>query len=174
MLLSKTLRSSTLKLALVCVALFGAAVFSLLGYVYWSTAGYVRDHSDHHIASERASLVATYDHAGRDGLAAAIGGRLAEPRLEGGVYLLVDASFAVLAGNLQRWPTALPGAAGWGSFRVPEGDPTAAGHQLLRATYDTLPDGSHLLVGRNVDDLDQFIATINTALAWGVVLMLVR
>jgi signal transduction histidine kinase len=173
MLLSKTLRSSTLKLALVCVALFGAAVFALLGYVYWSTAGYVRDHSDHHIAVERGLLVAAYDRAGRAGLAAAIGGRLAEPRLEGAVYLLADASFAVLAGNLRKWPTALPGAAGWGNFRAPEAEPAAAGRPLLRAAYETLPDGSHLLVGQDIDDLDQFIATIDTALAWGVALMLV-
>jgi signal transduction histidine kinase len=172
-LLSKTLRSSTLKLALVCVALFSAAVFLLLGYVYWSTAGYLRSRSDHLISAERAMLVETYDTAGRDGLAAAIEGRIAERRLEDGVYLLADASFAVIAGNLQSWPAALGGAAGSGNFRAPEWKPNAAERPLLRATYNTLPDGSHLLVGRDIDDLDEFAETINTALAWGVALMFV-
>lgn len=173
MLLRKTLRSSTLQLALVCVALFSAAVFLLLGYVYWSTAGYLRSRSDHLISAERALLVETYDRAGRDSLAAAIVGRIAEPRLEDGVYLLADASFSIIAGNLQSWPAALHGAAGWGNFRAPEWKPNAAERPLLRATYNTLPDGSHLLVGRDIDDLDEFVETINTALAWGVALMFV-
>ncbi len=173
MLLSKTLRSSTLKLALVCVALFSAAVFLLLGYVYWSTAGYLRSRSDHLISAERAMLVEAYDSAGRDGLVAAIEGRIAEQRLENGVYLLADASFAVIAGNLQSWPAALRGTAGSGNFRAPEWKPNAAERPLLRATYNTLPDGSHLLVGRDIDDLDEFVETINTALAWGVALMFV-
>jgi signal transduction histidine kinase len=172
MLLDKTLRSSTLRLALVCVALFGAAVLLLLGYVYWSTAGYLRDHADRRVAAERAALVADFGRAGRDGLAAAIRARVAAPRLDGGVYLLTDASYAVLAGNLRSWPPALHGTAGWGSFRVPAAT-AAAGRPLLRASYETLADGSHLLVGENIDDLDRFIATIKTALAWGVALMLV-
>jgi signal transduction histidine kinase len=45
-LLTKTLRSSTFKLALICIAIFGAVVFALIGYVYWSTASYVRSQAD--------------------------------------------------------------------------------------------------------------------------------
>jgi signal transduction histidine kinase len=172
MLLNKTLRSSTLRLALICVALFGAAVFLLLGYVYWSTAGYLRDHADRLVSAERAALIASYDHGGRDGLAAAIRAHLAEPRLEGGIYLLTDASYAVLAGNLAGWPPALRGAAGWASFRPPSA-PAAAARPLLRASYETLSDGSHLLVGEDIEDLDRFIAAIDTALGWGVALLLV-
>ena len=39
-LLAKTLRSSTFKLALICIGIFGATVVALFGYVYWSTASY--------------------------------------------------------------------------------------------------------------------------------------
>lgn len=173
MLLAKTLRSSTLRLALLFVASFSAAVFLLLGYVYWSTAGYLRSRSDHLISADRALLLETYDRAGRDGLAAAVEQRVAVPRLEDGVYLLAGPAFAVIAGNLRSWPAALRGAAGWGNFRAPEWKPEAAERPLLRATYNTLPDGSHLLVGRDIDDLDEFVETINTALAWGVALMFV-
>jgi signal transduction histidine kinase len=45
-LLTKTLRSSTFKLALICIAIFGAVVFALIGYVYWSSVSYVRGQSD--------------------------------------------------------------------------------------------------------------------------------
>jgi hypothetical protein len=40
-LLAETLRSSTLKLALLAIGLFGSVMFALIGYVYWSTASYV-------------------------------------------------------------------------------------------------------------------------------------
>src|SRR5262249_62273601 len=34
----------------------------------------------------------------------------------------------------------------------------------LRATVATLPDGSHLLVGKEIEDLDEFVDKMNTAL----------
>ena len=40
-LLAKTFRSSTLKLALMWIGIFGAVVIALLGYVYSSTASFV-------------------------------------------------------------------------------------------------------------------------------------
>jgi signal transduction histidine kinase len=43
--------------------------------------------------------------------------------------------------------------------------PDAADRPLLRATFETLPDGYHLLVGRDISDLDEFARKINTALA---------
>jgi len=53
-LLTKTFRSSTFRLALICIAIFGAIVFALIGYVYWSTASYVRGQSD--LAAFTASI----------------------------------------------------------------------------------------------------------------------
>jgi hypothetical protein len=58
-LLAKTLRSSTLRLALICIASFGVAVLALFGYVYWSTASFVLSRADESIAAERAALRGT-------------------------------------------------------------------------------------------------------------------
>ena len=44
---------------------------------------------------------------------------------------------------------------------------------LLRARYETLPDGSHLLVGRDIHDLDEFAERIRVALVLAVVLIFV-
>ncbi len=166
-LLAKTFRSSTFKLALICIAIFGAMVFALLGYVYWSTASYVRSRSDHALTTELAILQNAYAIAGRSGLITTIAQRLADQRFEGGVYLLVDPSFAPLAGNLGDWPPAMKGSSGWGNYSAREG------RSMLRATFDTLPDGSHLLVGKDIDDLDEFAATIKAAVALCIVLILV-
>ena len=46
MLLSKTLRSSTFRLAILYVCLFGGSVAGLFGYVYWSTTKYVKQRYD--------------------------------------------------------------------------------------------------------------------------------
>jgi hypothetical protein len=74
-------------LALLSIAIFGAIVFALLGYVYWSTVSYVRSRSDHAITRELASLQRVYASAGCSGLTDAIAQRLADQRFEGGVYL---------------------------------------------------------------------------------------
>ncbi len=169
MLLARTLKSSTFKLALVCVALFSAAVFALLGYVYWATTDYVRSRCDRAISADRALLVQAYGKAGRDALVNLINQRIAEREFEAGIYLLADPSRAFLAGSLKSWPPALRGVQGWADFEAPE----AAGHPLLRATYETLPDGSHLLVGRSLEDLDRFVGIIKTALACGATLTFV-
>jgi len=171
-LLAKTLRSSTLKLALISIGIFGAAVIALFSYVYWSTASYVRILSDRAIAAEHAVLQKAYDSAGRDGLIAAIGRGIASERYEGGRYLLADPSFNAVAGNLKAWPASLRNAEGWDTFRAETQPETPDGH-LLRANVTTLPDGYHLLVGKDIDDLRGFAEKINTALALGVLLIFV-
>jgi signal transduction histidine kinase len=169
-LLAKTLRSSTLRLALICIGIFGAAVCALFGYVYWSTASYVHTRSDRAIAAEYAILRRAYDGSGRDGLIAAIGRRIADERLEGGLYLLADASLAPVSGNLKVWPPALKGSQGWGNFNAPEPESNAAGRTLRRAAFETLPDGYHLLAGREIDDLDAFSEKIEVALTLSILL----
>ena len=51
-LLAKTLRSSTLRLALIWIGIFGTAVAALLGYVYWSSAAYMLRQSDQVLAMD--------------------------------------------------------------------------------------------------------------------------
>jgi len=164
-LLAKTFRSRTIKLALLSIAIFGAMVVALFGYVYWSTASFVRTRSDHAIATELASLQEAYTRAGRGGLITTIAQRIADQRLEGSVYLLADPSFTPLAGNLENWPPAMKSSSGWGGFRTREGRPQ------VRAASETLPDGSHLLVGKDIDDLDEFARKITVALALGILLV---
>ena len=173
MLLAKTLRSSTFGLALLWIAIFGATVVALLGYVYWSTASYLRSRSDQALTAELAILQGVRARAGSGGLITAIAQRIAGERFEGSVYLLADASFAPLAGNLEAWPPALKGAGGWGNFSAREWKPDAASRPLLRAKFETLPDGSHLLVGKDIQDLDEFAARIRTALVLALVLIFV-
>ena len=174
MLLTKTLYSTTFKLALISIGVFGAAVTALFGYVYWSTTTFVLSRSDSVIVAEQAMLRNIYDASGRDGVVRAIDQHKAAARLEGGVYLLANESFVPVIGNLAEWPSALRGANEWGEFKSAALVPKAAASQsLFRAKWETLPDGFHLLVGRDISDLGRFADKIYAALAFTILLIFV-
>jgi signal transduction histidine kinase len=170
--LARTLTSSTFRLALICVVVFTAVVFGLLGYVYWATEDYVRGRFDRSITQERALLVADFAKGDQATLVRAINQRLVDGAFEGRVYVLVDARHARLAGNLKMWPLDLPNGDGWSNITAP-GRPVGVAKDLsIRVLYSTLPDGSHLLVGQARDDLDAFVSGIKVALVWGAALAL--
>jgi signal transduction histidine kinase len=171
-LLAETLRSSTFKLALLAIGLFGTVMFALIGYLYWSTVSYVQNRSDPAIAAEQTALEETFERAGRDGLVATISQRIADRRLEKGVYLLVDASLVPVSGNLTAWPPGLEGVQGWATV-VQKRAPGATDRSVLRAAFATLADGSHLLVGRSIDDLKAFVRAVRAALAGTIGLLIV-
>lgn len=174
MLLGKTLRSTTFRLALVSIALFGAIVIGLFVYVYWATTSFVLSRSDSAIEVERAMLRNAYDTGGRDALIRAIDQRGAAARPEGGVYLLADVSFAPVAGNLKQWPQALNGPSQWSEFNSAAfGSRAGKEEALFRATWDTLPDGFHLLVGRDISDLGRFAKQISAALLIAILLIFI-
>jgi len=163
-LLAKTLRSSTFKLALFCILIFGAVVIALFSYVYSATTSYVLSRSDRAIEAECALLMAAYQNGGRSGLVATINKLAADKRFGDNVYLLADSGFVPVSGNLNSWPPALKSRTGWANFELKEGKPDVADRLQLRATVETLPDGFHLLVGKNVSELKQFAARIHVAL----------
>jgi signal transduction histidine kinase len=172
-LLAKTLRSSTFKLALICIGIFGSGFLALFAYVYWSTATYVRERTDAGIAAEQAILGKVYARAGRAGLIAAIDDRIANDDSENAVVLLTDPSYARVAGNLDAWPAKLRGATGWHDFEASVWKSSAVEPPTVRATLQTLPDGYRLLVGKEVDDFDELIDKIRTAALAGVALLFV-
>ena len=139
MLLTKTLTSSTFKLALIAIGTFGVIVSIIFSYVYLSTSSYVRSRSDRAIVIEYLSLKNAYERSGRDGLVALIEQRIADKSFADRVYILVDPSLAALAGNLKAWPPTATAPKGWTEFRAGEPLPNAANRPLLRALLETFP-----------------------------------
>jgi len=95
-LLTKTLTSSTFRLALIAIGTFGLIASAIFSYVYLSTSSYVRGRSDREIMTEYLSLQGAYGQSGRDGLAALIRQRIGDRSFAGNVYLLVDPLLAPL------------------------------------------------------------------------------
>jgi len=141
--------------------------------VYWSTATYVLSRSDTAITADFIGLAGNYDRDGRSGVAASIERRATARHHVDSVYLLTDAAFRRIAGNLRQWPSELTGTDGWGNFTAAEWKPEATERPALRARYATLAGGEHLLVGTDISDLDAYARHIDLALAFGVMLFFV-
>jgi signal transduction histidine kinase len=173
-LLLKTLRSSTFKFALISIAVFGTLVVGLFSYVYRSATSFVLDGSDRAIDAELATLLETHGSTNHDALVAIIRQHMVDYRFTGGVYLFTDRLYVPVVGNIEAWPSALKDADRGDATNANalKSDPPGGAFQL-RARTATLPDGFHLLVGRDVDDLFQFLHQIDAALAIGVALIFV-
>jgi signal transduction histidine kinase len=170
-LLTKTLTSSTFKLALIAIGTFGVIVSAIFSYVYLSTSAYVRSRSDRAIMAEYRDLRGVYEQSGREALIGIIRQRVADKAFAGHAYILSDTSSAVLAGNLAEWPPAATAPSGWTEFRAPGASLEGGGSPLVRGMIDSLPSGDRLLVGRDISDLDLFTGQIKTAVISGVLLI---
>jgi signal transduction histidine kinase len=144
-------------------------VIGLFGYLYWSTTTFVMSRSDSAIEAERAMLRNVYDSGGRASLIQAIMERDSAARGEGAIYLLANDSFAPVVGNLKKWPPSLRTPDELSEFNSdPLNAKTTIGQALFRAKWETLPDGFHLLVGRDISDLGRFASKIHAALAFAI------
>lgn len=170
---SSYLHSSTFRLALIYMALFGGSVLLLLTFIYWSTAGYMAEQADATIEAEIAGLAERYRTDGLAGLTASISERVS--RKPGGysIYLLADKDFRPRLGNINRWPAVAATADGWLDFRLEaEGWPAGEVHRA-RARAFQLRGGFHLLVGRDLHELEQTRQLIARTLIWGLVFTLI-
>ena len=171
MLLAKTLKSSTFKLALIAIGTFGVIVSAIFAYVYLSTTSYVRSRSDRAIVTEYQSLRDADERSGRDAVLNLIRERTMDRSFAGNVYALIDPSSRLVGGNLAEWPQPPVNPAGWTEFRASAPLPNATNQPLVRGMVETLPDGDRLLVGRDISDLDNFTARIKLAVISSVVLI---
>jgi signal transduction histidine kinase len=160
--------SSSFRLAVLYILLLTVSVAILLGFIYWSTAGYMDRQTDATIAAEIQGLAEQYRRRGLRGLTAVIRERIARDPAGAGVYLLVDEARNPLIGNLDRWPGGFPDESGWVRFRLRERGPDRTEEHAARAQVFRLEGELRLLVGRDVRDLEATRDLILNALAWGL------
>ena len=170
---ARLLRSFSFRLAFTYMALFGASVLLLLWFIYWSTAAYMSRQTDATIAAEITGLSERYDMDGLAGLIEVINERLSRKPTGSSIYLLTTALNTRIAGNLNRWPSAQADSDGWLNFRLEN-----AGHgkneiHLARARSFTLSGGFHLLVGRDIYELEETQQRIIQTLILGFIITLV-
>lgn len=162
------LRSSIFRLALLHMALSIGSVVVLLGFIYWSTAGYADRQIDETIEAEIGGLAEQYRRRGLAGLTTLIAERVSRDPGGASVYLLADEDFNPLIGNLSRWPSTGDESDGWIGFQLRDWGHDKSEEHLGRARTFVLRGGLHLLVGRDVRDLEATRERILRALGWGL------
>lgn len=169
--LNRLLASSTFRLALVYMTLFMVSVLALLFFIYWSTTASMREQTDETIAAEIRGLAERYDSDGLPGLSAQIAERLQRQQPgESSLYLLTDSRLQPIVGNLSGWPKQPPDETGWLDFRL--GDDASGKVHMARARVFRVRGRYHLLVGRNMSELEQTRQRIVITLIWGSLIML--
>lgn len=170
--LAPLLHSSTFRLAVLYMALFGASVAVLLTFIYWSTAGYMALQTDDTIEAEVTGLAERYGISGLDGLIRSIDERISRKPNGDAVYLLTDDQLTPLIGNLDRWPRVARDGDGWLNFNLEQATGGGEGTHRARARPFTLRGGYRLLVGRDMHALDATRSLIVRAIAWGLAITL--
>jgi signal transduction histidine kinase len=151
---TRFLQSSTFRLALVYMTLFGASVLLLLGFIYWSTASYMSRQTDLTIDVEIDDLTERYRSDGLNGLTELMQERLSRQPGGSSVYLLTDRDLKPLLGNLDRWPVNATLDQGWLDFELDGAGDNRGNLHHARARVFRLEGGYLLLVGRDIHDLE--------------------
>ncbi len=154
MLLAKTLRSSTFRLALLCIAIFGLILFAFLIYILDTATKFGTEQAGAVLNGDLQILRKIYDNQGQEGLVRSIS-RDTSHRHEGQEpFLLADSKYRTIAGTLAEWPQSLPREPqGTGEFKLVS---DGAGSRLFRAKWVTAAGEIHLLVATEITDLKQF------------------
>ncbi len=162
-------RSAGLRLALVYGVLFALSALALVLFLWWATAGLLDRQMEAAIRADAQGLTEQWHTGGLEALQSTIEERLAENVDDDAIYLLTDPSYHPLAGNLTGWPAAVAEDERLYDLMV-----SRAGFAgLARVQQFTLPDGSLLLIGRDVETRTPLRALLTSALLWSMALLAV-
>ncbi len=169
----KLFRSSSFRLAALYMLLFGASALLLLGFIYWSTAGYMARQADAAIQADIDLLAERYRTSGLPGLTALIAERINEDPGRSNIYLLTDDNYNRIVGNLNNWPDVDADPKGWLNFRLRDAGSPKGGAHGARARTFRVGGGFRLLVGRDMYELEAIRDRIVDTLIWGLAITLV-
>jgi len=172
-LITRFLRTTAFRLALLYAAVFSLSVILLFGFVYWTASVLVDRQRQQTVNADINDLRDEFQTLGLKGLLDLVDDRSRPDRVGNGAYLLVDPQFKKLAGNLSGWPAAPRILGRWLVFPV-EARPFGEA-QGVRSTAEalemTLPGGYHLLVGQNTAPQRRMQRAIIEALIWSLAAM---
>ncbi|MFL5254058.1 MAG: ATP-binding protein [Rhodopila sp.] len=162
-------RSAGFRFGAIYALLLAASAIALAIFLWWATAGVLDRETQAAIYADASNLDARWTEGGIPALANTIEDRLAQNVDDDAVYLLVDQRMNRVAGNLAAWPREVA------EMNVP--------YELLLQRpgmvsiahvqrYD-LPNGYHLLIGRDVRLRAQLRALLTDALLWAMLMALV-
>ena len=162
-------RSAGLKLAIVYALLFALSALALVIFLWWATAGLLDRQVEAAVHADAQGLSEQWANGGLAALRTTIEDRLAENVDDDAIYLLTDPAMKPLAGNLALWPPPVVSTDVVYELLVSRAGIT----NMARVQRFDLPDGSHLLIGRDVETRTPLRALLTSALLWSVALLVV-
>jgi signal transduction histidine kinase len=153
------LRLPLFRLALLYSSLFALSTLLLFAFIYWQTAVVETERVDSQLLHDAQFLASLKPEALRD----VIDNRVMPDFRRVAHAGLFAADGARLAGNLPSVPSAMSFDGKIHRTDVPDA------HLTIRAVGLALPDGTRLLIGRNVESLDNLQLVVVHALELGLV-----
>jgi signal transduction histidine kinase len=144
------------------------AVGVTLGSAYFLTESLITDEVDLIIDTEMKSLEDKYARAGVAGVTDEINLRIDSWGRIGAVYMLADANFERIAGNVTDWPFDGMPTERWPEFEIGTIEPGRRAVHPVRAAVRTLPGGDLLLVGTDISQGRRFADKFRFATLWGI------
>ena len=144
------------------------AVGLALGSAYLLTESLITDEVDLIIDTELRSLEEKFARSGVPGVTDEINLRIDSWGRIGAVYMLADANFERISGNVAHWPFDGMPAEAWPEFDIATIEPGRRAVHPVRAAVRTLPDGNLLLVGTDISQGRRFAEKFRFATLAGI------
>jgi signal transduction histidine kinase len=144
------------------------AVGVTLGSAYLLTESLITDEVDLIIDTELKSLEDKFARSGVPGVTDEINLRIDSWGRIGAVYMLVDANFERISGNVAHWPFDGMPTEAWPEFDIATIEPGRRAVHPVRAAVRTLPDGDLLLVGTDISQGRRFAEKFRFATLAGI------
>ena len=144
------------------------AVAVTLGSAYFLTESLITDEVDLIIDTELNSLEEKFARSGVPGVTDEINLRIDSWGRIGAVYMLADANFERVAGNVTDWPFEGMPSERWPEFEIGTIEPGRRAVHPVRAAVRRLPDGELLLVGTDISQGRRFADKFRFATLWGI------
>src|SRR5258707_3189882 len=144
------------------------AVSVTLGSAYLLTESLITDEVDLIIDTELKSLEEKFARSGVPGVTDEINLRIESWGRIGAVYMIADANFERIAGNVTHWPFDGMPAGRWPEFQIATVHAGRRAVHPVRAAVRTLPGGDLLLVGTDISQGRRFAEKFRVATLWGI------
>ncbi|HXY76713.1 MAG TPA: HAMP domain-containing sensor histidine kinase [Steroidobacteraceae bacterium] len=144
------------------------AVGVTLGSAYLLTESLITDEVDLIIDTELESLQERFARSGVPGVTDEINQRIDSWGRVGAVYMIADANFEPIAGNVAHWPFDGMPSERWPEFEIATIEPGRRAVHPVRAAVRTLPGGDLLLVGTDISQGRRFVEKFRFATLWGI------
>ena len=167
--LTKLFKTTTFRLSLTYLALFGAAAMMAMIYIYWNTTVLLTRQLNQTIDAELTGLSEQYRAGGLNQLVRTVAARSETPG--NSLYFVADARGRRVAGNLTGVSPDLWSSTGPVEFIYSRPAPGGIESRLAFANVFRLPGDYRLIVGRDIEDRRELARVVRSAMLWGLGVM---